>query len=171
MASQMTFCFLAALCVGLAQGKGIVVFKAAEQKLGVFYMGRQDLADSGDTQKQPASYEVFLGTVSPHEEFAVHFNEFDAFDIRAADMTSRSRVITYMNSDAETKSFHPLKLTIRNFMSEGGKLELKHGGDGFIWIEPDHQVTHSTYAQAVFELRDSTKTPFAFVRLDMSSEL
>eukprot|EP00927_Polykrikos_kofoidii_P042316 TRINITY_DN361_c0_g3_i1.p1 TRINITY_DN361_c0_g3~~TRINITY_DN361_c0_g3_i1.p1 ORF type:complete len:197 (-),score=30.83 TRINITY_DN361_c0_g3_i1:78-593(-) len=171
MASPMLLPFLAALFVGVAQGKGVVVFKAVDQKLGVYFAGRQDVADAGMTDQQPASYEVFLGTVSPHEELATHFNEFDAFDIRAADMRTRAKVITYTNSDSETKFSHPLKLSVRNIMSEGGKVELNHGGNGFIWIEPGHQVTHSTSAGAVFELRDGTKAPFASIRLDTPSEV
>eukprot|EP00927_Polykrikos_kofoidii_P042315 TRINITY_DN361_c0_g2_i1.p1 TRINITY_DN361_c0_g2~~TRINITY_DN361_c0_g2_i1.p1 ORF type:complete len:192 (-),score=39.92 TRINITY_DN361_c0_g2_i1:77-592(-) len=171
MASQMLLSFLAALCVGLAQGKGVVVFKAAEQQIGIYFKGRQDVADSGGIDQQPAAYEVFLGTVAPHQMFATHFNDFDAFDIRAADMKTRTRVITYTNSDEKSKFDYPHKVSFRNIMQEGGKVELEHGNEEYIWIEPGHQVTHGTSPGAFFQLRDATKTTFASVMLDVPNEL
>eukprot|EP00927_Polykrikos_kofoidii_P042314 TRINITY_DN361_c0_g1_i1.p1 TRINITY_DN361_c0_g1~~TRINITY_DN361_c0_g1_i1.p1 ORF type:complete len:193 (-),score=27.30 TRINITY_DN361_c0_g1_i1:61-579(-) len=172
MASQMLLSFLAVLCLcfGLAQGKGVVVFKAGEQQIGIYFRGRQDVADSGLTDQQPAAYEVFLGTVAPHEMFATQVNDFDAFDIRAADMMARTRVITYTNSDGKAKFDHPHKVSFRNIMQEGAMVELEHGNKEYIWIQPGHQLTHATSPSAFFHLRASGKL-FASVMLDMPNEL
>eukprot|EP00927_Polykrikos_kofoidii_P076901 TRINITY_DN73915_c0_g1_i1.p1 TRINITY_DN73915_c0_g1~~TRINITY_DN73915_c0_g1_i1.p1 ORF type:complete len:173 (-),score=26.97 TRINITY_DN73915_c0_g1_i1:60-578(-) len=172
MASPMFLPFLAALFVGLAEGKGVIVFKAGNQQLGLYFKGRQDFADLGNVAEQPATYEYFLGVVSPHEEKTINFKDFDAFEIRAADMQTRMRIVTYANSDQATKFDQPYKLSFYNFMSEGRNVELKLSKQGgYTWIEPGHVATQVTSTGHVFELRDPTKTTFASVRLDRGTEL
>ena len=58
----------------------------------------------------------------------------------------------YKNDDKE----QPYKVTFHNVMTDekDQPVELKHHAAGYLWIEPNHHVTHSAAQGHEFALRD-----------------
>lgn len=67
-------------------------------------------------------------------------------------MRWRSRVTLFAHED----TLQPFKVSFHNIMLEEDPepIELQHHDEGFIWIEPNHQITHATIGGHEFILKD-----------------
>mmetsp|Transcript_82918 Transcript_82918/g.231228 ORF Transcript_82918/g.231228 Transcript_82918/m.231228 type:complete len:172 (+) Transcript_82918:83-598(+) len=149
----------------VAEGVPVVVFKAGVEPVGVYYVGKQDLADAGKVELQQPDHEIYVGKTEPNNEFTVTCSNFDAFVLRIGDLRHRTKVITFENTDSD-KGTYPYKIGFKNVMIEGMPIELKHGPEHHIWIEPGHTLTHRTNNRGLFELRDTDKRLLLTVRMD-----
>ena len=72
--------------------------------------------------------------------------------VRSGDLKWRVRLSLYKNDDKE----QPYKVTFHNVMTDekDQPVELKHHAAGYLWIEPNHHVTHSAAQGHEFALRD-----------------
>ena len=66
-------------------------------------------------------------------------------------MKWRNRLSLYQNEDE-----HPYKISFHNVMvdEDPQPIELKHHDEGYIWIDPNHHVTHSAVGGHTFYMRD-----------------
>ena len=111
--------------------------------MGALHEGDLSLWDGSETLND---------IVSPGQTTARYVRYNDSFALRSGDLKWRVRLSLYKNDDAE----QPYKVTFHNVMTDekDQPVELKHHAAGYLWIEPNHHVTHSAAQGHEFALRD-----------------
>lgn len=120
----------------------MIVTNMGKEDIGLYFLGSGDLDGS----------ETLSSTLSPGSSVGQYVSLDDSFAIRSGDLVWRSRLTVYANED-ETQ---PFKLSFHNVMvdDDAQPIELQHHDEGFLWIEPNHHVTHSSIGGHKFIVKD-----------------
>lgn len=140
---------LGAAAIGAVELKQKLILRnTGSEDLAVYFMGA---LHEGDMSLWDGS-EVLNEIVAPGSSHARYVRYNDSFAIRSGDLKWRVRVSLYKNEDPD----QPYKVTFHNVMLDEAEqpIELKHHANGYLWIEPNHHVTHSAVGGHEFELRD-----------------
>jgi hypothetical protein len=126
----------------------MIIRNTGSEDLAVYFMGA---LHEGDLSLWDGS-ETLNDIVSPGQVTARYVRYNDSFAVRSGDLKWRVRLSLYKNDDAE----QPYKVTFHNVMTDekDQPVELKHHAAGYLWIEPNHHVTHSAAQGHEFALRD-----------------
>merc|ERR1711903_317954 len=126
----------------------MIIRNTGSEDLAVYFMGA---LHEGDLSLWDGS-ETLNDIVSPGQTTARYVRYNDSFAVRSGDLKWRVRLSLYKNDDAE----QPYKVTFHNVMTDekDQPVELKHHAAGYLWIEPNHHVTHSAAQGHEFALRD-----------------
>ena len=126
----------------------MIIRNTGSEDLAVYFMGA---LHEGDLSLWDGS-ETLNDIVSPGQVTARYVRYNDSFAVRSGDLKWRVRLSLYKNDDAE----QPYKMTFHNVMTDekDQPVELKHHAAGYLWIEPNHHVTHSAAQGHEFALRD-----------------
>ena len=126
----------------------MIIRNTGSEDLAVYFMGA---LHDGDLSLWDGS-ETLNDIVSPGQVTARYVRYNDSFAVRSGDLKWRVRLSLYKNDDAE----QPYKMTFHNVMTDekDQPVELKHHAAGYLWIEPNHHVTHSAAQGHEFALRD-----------------
>lgn len=133
----------------------LILKNTGNEDLALYFMGS---INDGDMSLWDGS-ETLNAIIEPGSAGARYVSFNDSFAIRSGDMKWRMRISLYENEDE-----HPYKISFHNVMVEEQEepVELKHHDEGFIWIDPNHHVTHSAVGGHEFSVRDkSHKERFA----------
>ena len=132
----------------------LVIHNTGNDDLALYFLGR---LNDGDMSSLRDGYETFVGLMAPGASLGRFITFNDTFSLRSGDLKWRLRLTVY----AHNLEDYPYKLSFHNIMvGEGADpVELKHHEEGFIWIEPNDEVTHSAKPGHPFVVLDVKKTP------------
>ena len=125
----------------------MIIENTGDEDLAMYYMGS---INDGDMSMWDGS-EHFNAIIEPGSKAARYVSFNDSFALRSGDMKWRNRLSLYQNEDE-----HPYKISFHNVMvdEEQQPVELKHHDESYIWIDPNHHVTHSAVGGHTFYMRD-----------------
>lgn len=133
----------ATLAIVAAEKSKLLVKNLGQEDLGLYFLGAVDgILDGSETACE---------TMAPGETAGRYVHHNDSFALRSGDLKWRSR-ITVFGGD----HLRPFKLSFHNSMHEE-PIEFVDGG--FLWIEANHHVTHSTVGGHNFIINDKEREP------------
>ncbi|CAH0373903.1 unnamed protein product, partial [Pelagomonas calceolata] len=146
--SMWKLLLLTAAATAVELKQKMIIRNTGSEDLAVYFMGA---LHEGDLSLWDGS-ETLNDIVSPGQVTARYVRYNDSFAVRSGDLKWRVRLSLYKNDDAE----QPYKMTFHNVMTDekDQPVELKHHAAGYLWIEPNHHVTHSAAQGHEFALRD-----------------
>ena len=146
--SMWKLLLLTAAATAVELKQKMIIRNTGSEDLAVYFMGA---LHEGDLSLWDGS-ETLNDIVSPGQVTARYVRYNDSFAVRSGDLKWRVRLSLYKNDDAE----QPYKVTFHNVMTDekDQPVELKHHAAGYLWIEPNHHVTHSAAQGHEFALRD-----------------